>query len=598
MTDYVKYFSNGLLESDGLLAEATTLHCAVAKNLESGEIVSFTPRTGFEGLLNLLEKATLLVGHNLIGFDLPLLKKLYPSFNPSAEIRDTLVMARLMMPDTLEHDIRHKLPPKLQRKHSLEAWGHRLGSPKGAHTDFSIYSEEMLTYCVQDVEVTHRLWKHLTVHPWPEDSIALEHEIAKIICAQEHHGFCFDGEAAAAFYADLVNRRERLTSELQEAFKPWWGNESTFVPKRDNGRLGYKEGVPVQKGKWIVFNPSSRDHIADRLKTLYGWKPKILTPTGKPMVDSHILETLDYPPIPLLLEYLLVEKRIGAVAEGTHAWLKCEKAGRIHGYVNTNGAVTGRMTHSFPNMAQIPSCDSPYGKECRSLFRASPSYVLVGCDAAALELRCLAGYMAPYDNGAYIKTVVEGERDSNTDIHTVNQQAIGAATRDMAKTWFYAYIYGAGHQKLGEILGGSSSLGKSSKERFEKGLPALGKLVRAIEASLQKRGYLKGLDGRKLTVRSQHAALNTLLQSAGAVLMKKALVILNDTLTAQGFVQSQEYAFVANVHDEWQMEVSPHLAEDLGRLAVESIQKAGKAFNFACPLDANYRIGTTWADTH
>ena len=393
-------------------------------------------------------------------------------------------MARLMMPDMLEHDIRNKLPPKLHRKHSLEAWGHRLRCPKGAHTDFSIYSEEMLTYCIQDVEVTHRLWQHLTVHPWPEDSIALEHEIAKIICTQERYGICFDKEAAAAFYATLVQKREELTVQLQEIFKPWWGNESTFIPKRDNGRLGYKEGVPVQKGEWIVFNPSSRDHIADRLQTLYGWKPTVLTPTGKPMVDTHILETLDYPPIPLILEYLLIEKRIGALAEGQHAWLKCEKAGRIHGYVNTNGAVTGRMTHSFPNMAQVPACDSPYGKECRSLFKASPGYVLVGCDAAALELRCLAGYMAPYDGGAYIKIVIEGEKPTcgspGTDIHTVNQQAIGAPTRDKAKTWFYAYIYGAGHQKLGEILGGSSALGKTSKERFEKGLPALGQLVRAI----------------------------------------------------------------------------------------------------------------------
>ena len=181
------------LESDGLLAEATKLHCAVAKNLDTGEIVSFAPDTGasgtgcrdtgyrdtFDGLLSLLESATLLVGHNLVGFDLPLLKKLYPKFNPSAEIRDTLVMARLMMPDTLEHDIRHKLPPKLRAKHSLEAWGHRLGLPKGAHADFSVYSKEMLTYCIQDVEVTHRLWKHLTAHPWSEESIASEHEIAK-----------------------------------------------------------------------------------------------------------------------------------------------------------------------------------------------------------------------------------------------------------------------------------------------------------------------------------------------------------------------------------------------------------------------------------
>ena len=200
--------------------------------------------------------------------------------------------------------------------------------------------------------------------------------------------------------------------------------------------------------------------------------------------------------------------------------------------------------------------------------------------------------------GAYIKTVIEGERETQTDIHTVNQQAIGAATRDMAKTWFYAYIYGAGHQKLGEILGGTSALGKFSKEKFEKNLPALGKLVRAIEASLQKRGYLKGLDGRKLTVRSKHAALNTLLQSAGAVLMKKALVILNNTLIAQELIHGKDFAFVANVHDEWQMEVLPHLAEKVGQLSVDSIRKAGEAFNFSCPLDATYRIGNTWADTH
>ena len=258
------------LESDGLLAEATTLHCAVAKNLESGKIVKFTPDTGFESLLALLGQSNLLVGHNLIGFDLPLIQKLYPSFSPSAEIRDTLIMARLMMPDTLEHDIKHKLPSKLHRKHSLEAWGQRLRCPKGAHADFSTYSEEMLTYCTQDVEVTHALWNHLTAHPWPEESIALEHAIAKIIFAQERYGFYFDKEAAIAFYADLVKKREELTAQLQEVFKSWWGNESTFVPKRDNLRLGYKEGVPVQKGEWIVFNPSSRDHIADRLKSLYG----------------------------------------------------------------------------------------------------------------------------------------------------------------------------------------------------------------------------------------------------------------------------------------------------------------------------------------
>lgn len=595
-------------ESDGLLPEATQLFCVVLRNLEKPDhVITFTQETGFEALKQILQASELLVGHNIIGFDLPLLEMLIGLPKSVCEIRDTLIMARLMFPDTAGLDNLHKLPGKLWGRHSLEAWGHRLKVHKGNHMDFSMFSEGMLDYCIQDTFVTHRLWQFLEKQKWDERSIVLEHEVAKIIHAQETRGFCFDVDKAVSLYTKLLDKKQALTASLQELFPPWWGNEHIFVPKRDNKRLGYVAGVPVTKGEWITFNPSSRDHIADRLQTVYGWKPKEFTPTNKPIVDCQSLGSLDYPPIPFLLEYLMIEKRLGQLAEGNQAWLKLDRKGRIHGKVNTNGAVTGRMTHSNPNIAQVPANDVPYGKDCRDLFIPSPGFVLVGCDAAALELRCLAGYMAPYDNGAYIKTVIEGEKPTSgpksgqafgTDIHSVNQQAIGAESRDIAKTWFYAYIYGAGSTKLGEILGGNTSLGKQSKERFEKNLPALGKLVKAIEQTLATRKYLKGLDGRKLYVRSKHAALNTLLQSAGAVLMKQALVLLKQSLDAEGLTLNKDYAFVANVHDEWQIEVLPHLADTVGQKAVDAIKAAGNHFNFACPLDASYKIGSSWAETH
>ncbi|MBN9565039.1 MAG: DNA polymerase [Alphaproteobacteria bacterium] len=586
-------------ECDGLLPEATQLFCVVLRSLDVPDhIATFTQETGFDGLKETLQASELLVGHNIIGFDLPLLEKLIGLPKSVCEIRDTLIIARLMFPDTAALDNLNKLPGKLWGRHSLEAWGHRLKVHKGNHVDFSIFSEGMLDYCIQDTFVTYRLWQFLKKQKWDERSITLEHEVAKIIQAQESRGFCFDVDKAVSLYTKLLDKKHTLTTALQELFPPWWGNEHIFVPKRDNKRLGYVAGVPVTKGEWITFNPSSRDHIADRLQAVYGWKPKELTPTNKPIVDCQSLGLLNYPPIPLLLEYLTIEKRLGQLAEGNQAWLMLERKGRLHGKVNTNGAVTGRMTHSNPNMAQVPANDVPYGKECRDLFIPSPGFVLVGCDAAALELRCLAGYMAPYDNGAYVQTVIGGEKSTGTDIHSVNQQAIGAESRDIAKTWFYAYIYGAGHAKLGEILSGNAALGKISKERFEKNLPALGKLVKAIEQTLVTRKYLKGLDGRKLYVRSKHAALNTLLQSAGAVLMKQALVLLKQSLDAEGLVLNKDYAFVANVHDEWQIEALRHLADIIGQKSVEAIKAAGNHFNFACPLDASYNIGSSWVETH
>jgi DNA polymerase-1 len=293
-----------------------------------------------------------------------------------------------------------------------------------------------------------------------------------------------------------------------------------------------------------------------------------------------------------LLSYLLVQKRLGQLAEGQQAWLKLQKNGVIHGSVNTNGAVTGRCTHSNPNVAQVPSVRADYGSECRELFTVRNGYKLVGCDASGLELRMLAHYMAFYDGGQYAKIVTEG------DVHTVNQQAAGLETRDQAKTFIYALLYGAGDEKIGNIAGGNAQLGQKLKRKFFSSLPALARLQADVQRKVKHGGELKGLDGRILPIRSSHAALNMLLQSAGAVCMKVALIQQFHLMNGLRWQHGREYAFVANIHDEFQAEVTPDKAETFGKLAVESIQHAGKQLKLNVPLDGEYKIGNNWAETH
>jgi DNA polymerase-1 len=331
-------------------------------------------------------------------------------------------------------------------------------------------------------------------------------------------------------------------------------------------------------------------------------------------VNEEGLKTIVHPEAKSLIRFLMVEKRLGQLAEGKEALLKHVRAGKIHGSVNTMGAVTGRMTHSSPNISQTPACYSPYGTEFRALFSAIHGWVLVGCDADALELRDLAHFMALYDGGAYTRTVLEGDKKKGTDMHSVNARALGLdptkalrevlTGRDVAKTWFYAFIYGAGDEKLGMIITGvrnpkkNRTIGKAARASFMKNLPAMGKLINAVKATAKKNGFLKGLDGRRLHCRSEHAALNTLLQSAGAVAMKKALVILDANLQAAGLKPGVDYEFVANAHDEWQIECRPEVAEQIGGLAVGAIRSAGEHFGFRCPLDGQFKVGRTWADTH
>jgi len=611
------------IETDGLLDELTKVHSLCIKDVDTGEVWSCCHHPDTErpyhtivfGLKKLME-ADLIIGHNVIKFDLPAIQKVYPWFTyDSRKVFDTITISRLVWPkdDLRERDFKlqkaGKLPGKLIGRYSLEAWGYRFGNYKG---DFKgpwhTWTREMQDYCEQDIEVTQTLFSRIEAKEFDPRSITLEHQVQFIIARQERYGFLFDREKAAQLYGTLVQRKTELEAELQDAFPPW-EVETLFIPKVNNKTRGYVKGQPFIKKKAVQFNPSSRQHIAGRLKEKYGWEPSEFTDNGEPKVDEEVLKQLPYPEAKVLSEYLMVDKRLGQLATGKEAWLKHVRAdGRIHGEVTTNGAVTGRMTHSKPNIAQVPGLTDkktgkpmPYGKESRELFIVPKGKKLVGCDADALELRCLAGYMAKYDGGAYIRTVLEGKKELGTDMHTVNAKALGCS-RDVAKVWFYAFIYGAGDFKLGTILGApvgkEMEWGRRSRSRFLKNLPALKTIIEKVAAAVAKKGFLKGLDGRQLRVRSSHSSFNTLLQSAGAILMKAALVILDEDLQAAGYVPGVHYEFVANVHDEFQIEADEEIAADVGKRAVTAIIKAGEFFNFGCPLNGNADYGNSWAATH
>jgi DNA polymerase I-like protein with 3'-5' exonuclease and polymerase domains len=607
------------VESDNFLEDATRLHCISILDTETGELTTYNDqqdtlsRPLWEGLV-LLGQAEEVCGHNILKYDLPLIRKLYSekwSPRPDQKQLDTLILARLLFPETGDSDDkmirRGKLPPKYRGLHKLEAWGYRLGILKGEYTGtFEAWSQEMEDYCVQDVRVTAALLSHCRLQRIPEVAVDIEHGVARIVSRQEIKGFYFDQKKALDLVVLLSKKRLQLEEELKATFGWWWAKDGQdLVPKKDNKARGYTVGAPLSKIKAVHFNPGSRHHIARVLKKRFGWKPTSFTPTGEPEVSEESLSGIRHPEARLLETFLMVQKRLGYLAEGKQALLNFYRSdGRIHGSVNTNAAVTGRMTHSNPNIAQNPRIGTAYGKEFRELFRAAPGFVLCGIDASGIEARMLAHYMARYDAGRYIAVVTEGTKEDGTDIHTVNMRALEITDRDDAKTWFYAFLYGAGDEKLGLILTKVRNkskcvrVGKAARYKFLANLEAMGRLISTIKHKAKLTHKLNGLDGRKLHCRSDHSAPNTLLQGAAAIVMKKALVLFDDALQQKGFRPNDDYEFVANIHDEWQAECRPEIAEQVGQLGVDAIRLAGEFFALRCPLGGEYRVGATWSDTH
>lgn len=619
------------IEADGFLDSVSKIHVITIQDVDTGEVGVYSSQKGniAEGLRR-LEEADNIIGHNIIGYDIPVIKKLYPDFAPKGRVLDTIVMSGVIYADLKERDWKmwrkqagSWIPVKLFGNHSLEAWGMRMGFPKDDYTKiceengiddpWGEWNEYMERYCVRDVEVTLKLLIKLEKHNYSEECLELEHSVAWIIARQCRHGVRLDVDAASKLYAELKHRQEVLGAELRQAFPPWEIRVKDFIPKRDNKAKGYKAGVPIPRYKTLTFNPNSEDHVAHILKEYYGWKPKQFTDGGKPTVSEEVLSTLiHWKWVPEIIEYMMVTKRISQLAEGNTAWLKMVgDDGRIHGRIYTNGTVTGRMAHTNPNMGQVPRRGNPYGAECRALFIPGDGRIFVGCDADGLELRIMAHYMARWDDGKFALAVVEGNKDDGTDAHSMNMRAIGLNTRDAAKTFIYAFIYGGGEYLLGTVIYEDMDnekrpkytkklmvqLGTKAKANIAKNMPALMFLREAVLKAAQ-RGHLKGLDGRLIHVRSPHSSLNALFQSGGAVVMKRALVILDEDLRSSNYVAGVDFEFVLNVHDEFQIECLPQHAEDIGEKAADAIRKAGEYYKLRCPLAGSYAVGKSWCETH
>lgn len=545
--------------------------------------------------------ARLLVGHNCRMYDIPVLERLVglPNGLPLLpRSLDTLLCSRLLFSDRFTNPV---------KGHSLSEWGAYLKFPKTAHADWSKFSTEMLDYCTNDVELGTRIyqWQLKRLAPYKQ-AVQLEHAVASIIVKQIQNGYTLDVPAVEKLQQVLQEEKATINDELNKVFPPiieemktpayWIGRvlvgdsryeERKFPTKGAAQKAKAKAIVPgPNKTKSIPFNPGSGKQIAERL-IAYGWKPTVLTDSGAVCTDGKVLESIDIPQAAGLKRHRLLVDREGD-AQG---WLNhLAPDGRVHGSVTTNGCVTGRMSHSDPNM-NVPKNKSDFGKQMRACWIPRKGWVQVGCDASGLELRMLAHYMWEYDKGAYAKIILEG------DVHTANQNAAGLPDREVAKTFIYAFLYGAGDGKIGKIISGGVDAGRKLKQKFTTGFPALGQLLRRIAFDVAK-GRIIGLDGRAIPIRSQHAALNTLLQGAGAVLMKQALVLHYEAVVAKFGPHGGRWAYLVNVHDEWQVECEPEIAEEMGKIGVESMRLAGKKLGIRIQIDGEYKIGANWAEAH
>ena len=548
------------IETNGFLNEATNVHCIVAYDIDGKKPYVFKGDECRVRFPNFARNVSQFIMHNGLSFDAPMLNKLCGTKIKDNSILDTLILSQLFN-------------PMRDGGHSLESWGERFKFPKGSIENFDYYTEDMLEYCKQDVNITYKLYNYLKEEgsKFSKRSIDLEHRIRKIINDQENFGFYLDIPYATTFMASLQDRSQNIYNQLQEVFPP-------IVT---TGRVHKRSGKPL---KDIIepFNPASRKQIGERLMEL-GWEPTKKTDKGNVIVDEDVLSKIDMDEAKLISEYLLLQKRHTQIA----SWVEAVKTdGRVHGRVLTLRTVTGRMAHTSPNMAQVPAVYSPFGKECRSCWTVQnpETHSLVGTDASGLELRGLAHFM---DDQNFVNEILNG------DVHTANQKMAGLQNRDQAKTFIYALMYGAGAAKIGLIVGGDSKTGENLISKFMSNMPKFNLLKKKLTEASES-GMIRGLDGRLLHIRSPHASLNTLIQGSGAVICKQWLVQMIDKIQESGI----DAKLVASVHDEYQFEVANDDTEKFGEITNTAIKEVQDIYDLKCPLDSEFKIGKNWAETH
>ena len=586
------------LETDGL--DPDVIHC-IAVGEEGHPVWSYGPDQIKEGLEMLCE-ADELIAHNGIGYDFKVIEKLYPTWPFKGKRVDTLVLSRLIRADLKNEDFEfnwavEEMPRRMYGSHGLKAWGLRLqknlgsGFLKGDYDGgWEHWSQEMQDYCEQDVKVTMALYKYLKPDTWPQEALDMAHQISTIAEDIGKAGWTFDEAKAGKLYAELCTRREELDHELQDLFEPWEVHE-TFIPKRNNKTLGYIEGEPFVKTTVVNFNHNSRRHIEFCLTKKYGWKPSKKTPQGHAIIDEVVLGNLDYPEAKKLSELFLIQKRIGQLAEGPQAWMKkVDSDGKLRHRIICPSTRTLRCTHIQPNLSQVPAVRLPYGKQCRELFTVPSGYQLVGSDLSGIEIRLFAHFCAAYDGGDYAKKVLE------SDIHQSNAEAFSdeqtKVERSVAKGALYALLYGSGDYRLGAMVGKGAKEGKRLKDNFIAAVPSYGILKDKVEQASEK-GFITSLGGNRIKVNSTHTALNSLLQSASSAVSSMWLILLSNEIKRQNL----DVTILGWIHDEVQMAVKGD-PDHVGNLARRCAKEAGEAFSLRIPIEAEYSVGRTWADTH
>ena len=666
------------IETDGLLASMTQTHCLWLRDDETNETYDYADQPGYLPIsagLERLSNSDRGIGHNVIGFDVPALKKCFPKFSPPP-LTDTLILSRLQFPDIYSHAQVNARLPRPSMSHGLAAWGDRMGLPKDKYTDeeaaiimvrdgvdlkeakkrvWETWNVRMHSYCGQDTNVTRKLYRFLKrTRPMgtallPE-VVAREHRFAELLQQQHERGWEFDYEAALDLYSEMTDRVSSAHNRMLGQFPGWWRKGAVVVPeasrkvkrpdlnprvveRRVSSKTGKElkpyigpvrqeimEGCPYTKTEYKPFNPGSRQDCIEVLKKHYGWKPSRWTEKGFAKMDEAVLEGVkdEMPLAKDLIEFYMLRKRLGQLGDGRMGWIKHARpvpghAGRyrMHGSMNSLGTATHRCTHSTPNMGQVPASRVEYGPECRSLFIPSPGMILVGSDADALEMRMLAHYLQPFDGGDMIRAIESGSKEDGTDPHSRFRDLIGtdllgegSEGRDKAKTLRYAIVYGAGAEKQGKIIKPSASsaeakrIGAEASRRMSasgEGTPAL---IRAVKKRAEDTGHIKALDGRMLPVRAPFAALNTLLQSAGAIYMKEVLIHHDRAMTEFGEPQGERWGYVGNIHDEFQAEVHPDIYLPYRDITLEAYLEVGRKMGLRCPMRGSVDRGMSWKETH
>ena len=576
------------IETDDLAA--TIIHVAVVQNTKTGEQTVFTGEN-MADLPDVLRSARTIYGHNAVAFDIPVINRLLGAGIDTAKVRDTMLISQLLWPDR-------------PGGHSLRAWGERIGSSKIDFHDWSLgESAEMVEYCRQDVRLTGLVLRELQAEAARMDrrgggsswktALDTEHRVRAIMNEVEAAGYLLDVATASALVARLMTEIADIEADVLAEMVPLPKAKRAVTPKyKKDGTLstvGLKHlgddwescGGDHTAIDWVVFNLGSRQQIGERL-IREGWRPTRFTEQGQPMVDEGTLSGIDLPLSRKISRYLMLQKRVSQIT----SWMdKVDDDSRVRCHYRTLGAITHRMSCNTPNLQQVPGPQSEYGSECRAVWTVPAGRQLIGTDLAGIELRCLAHYL---NDQKYTEELIHG------DVHTRTQELAGLPDRAGAKTFTYALLYGAGDAKLGTIVGGGAADGAAIRARYLRNMPSFANLQRSV-TDAARTGFIRGIDDRVLRIRSEHAALNTLLQSCAAVVAKRWLIRMYDLLTASRL----DAAIIAIIHDELCIEADAQVDPSvIGQMSKTAVRQAEADLNFNCPLDCDWKAGHTWKDTH